>query len=69
MRLNFLLSEFKKAWLVTSIGVVLLVVGSTILSVNEGKKSENCEIFVGFLFLLVPRSRLQSQSSPAGSLN
>jgi hypothetical protein len=40
MRLKFLISEFKKTWLVTSIGFVLLVVGSTILSVNEGKRSE-----------------------------
>lgn len=37
MRLNFLISEFKRNWLVTIIGVVLLIVGSAILSVNEGK--------------------------------
>lgn len=36
MRINYLFSEYKKNWLVCSIGIVLHVVGVLILSINEG---------------------------------
>ena len=46
MRLKYLTSEFKKNWLISSLGVVLLVIGTTVLSINEG------EFFFNFLHVL-----------------
>jgi uncharacterized membrane protein YesL len=36
MRLKYFLSEYKKNWLIATIGVVLFVFGFAILSINEG---------------------------------
>ncbi|CRL06300.1 CLUMA_CG019018, isoform A [Clunio marinus] len=37
MRLNYILSEFKKNWLIASIGIALYVFGFIILNINEGR--------------------------------
>lgn len=37
MRLKFLISEFKRNWLIASIGIVLYFFGVAILNVNEGE--------------------------------
>jgi hypothetical protein len=38
MRLRFLFDEFKKNWVISTIGLVLFGFGAVILNVNEGKK-------------------------------
>lgn len=40
MRLNVLIAEYKKNWLIASLGIVLYAVGFMILSINEGGREK-----------------------------
>lgn len=40
MRLKYLFNEYKKNWLIATIGIVLYAFGFAILSINEGSKAK-----------------------------
>lgn len=63
MRLNYFISEYKKNWVICTIGIVLHVLGVLILSINEGgtgRKNFKKPILMKFYFF---RANLQSHAS------
>lgn len=53
MRLNYFISEYKKNWVICTIGIVLHVLGVLILSINEGgtgRKNFKNPILMEFFF-------------------
>lgn len=39
MRLNLFITEYKKNWLIASLGIILYAIGFAILGINEGKNN------------------------------